>query len=274
VWLLDAHNLLYRYHHAMPTEVHRGRQVHAVRGLARLVERLIAQHGPGWIAVVFDGRGDHYSGRRDLLPNYKAHREPAPAELVEQIDMAREWLPRRVDCSTVRVDDYEADDVIVTLALQARAAGHSVYLITSDKDMHALISDADPEVAVFNRAAGKGAEGWRLYQETDVLERFGVPPDRLLDFLALCGDDSDNIPGVPNVGPKRAAALIDRWGSVARLIEMVGAVEPRRLRETLRLHADQVLLARRVLEPVSVPLPLIHRSLHDYRHRPAPSLYT
>lgn len=272
VWLLDAHNLLHRYYHAAPVETHKGKPVHAVRGVARLITRITAQHEPDSIAVVFDDLAAGHSGRRDLLPEYKQGREPTPEDLAAQIEMARDYLPRaRPGCTTIRVEGYEADDVIASLALHARTGGHSVYLITSDKDMLALVVDADPEVAVFNRATGKGAEGWRLYKEADVRDRFGVAPARVLDLLALTGDDSDNVRGVPGVGTKTAADLLRRYGTLDDLLAMLSTVRPDRLRHLLIDHADQIRLARRVLTPVPVPIELISRSLHGRRPPPPPA---
>lgn len=266
VWLMDAQNLLHRYHHAAPVRVNsRGQQVHAVQGLAHLATRIREQHEPKAIGVVFDAG---HSGREALLPEYKAGRAPPPAELVTQIEMAHEFLPAKgIGVSTIRVDGYEADDVIAEMTLRARAAGDRVYLVTSDKDLMALISDDTPEIAVFNRATGKGAEGWRLYQETDAEKRLGVRPNRILDLLALTGDDADNIPGVPGIGPKTAAELLKQYGALDVLLSVISTVARKLVREALREHAEQIRLARRVLEFVRVPPTAIMESI---RHAPTP----
>lgn len=267
-WLIDGNNLMHRYFHAAGVEYNAaGQAVHAVRGLTRLIRKIKAQHGPAVIVAVFDGTGPgadddrRYSGRREIYPLYKILRDPMPTDLAAQIELACAWLPDpRIGCDTVRVEGYEADDVLVTLALSLRGAGHSVYLVTSDKDLHASISDDAPRVAVYNRATGKGAQGWRLYEEADVHARFGVRPQQLLDMLALMGDEADNIPGVPGIGPKTAASLITQYGSLALLGDLISTVKRERLRPLLRAHVEQIRLARRLLEPIPVPLDLIHRS--------------
>jgi DNA polymerase-1 len=191
MFLLDAHNLLYRYYHAAPVQMHQGHNVNAVRGLRSLVTRLLS-YGPGAVTIVFDGGGS-CSGRKDLLPAYKAGRTDMPDDLRYQVELARDYMPR-FGASTVRVDGYEADD----LALPAREAGHRVYLLTSDKDMLSLVTDALPPIHVYTRIG----DGWSIVKEAGVQERLGVPPGKVLDMLALCGDKVDGIPGVPGVGDK------------------------------------------------------------------------
>ena len=272
MWLLDGNNLMHRYFHAAPVEMQDGRQVQAVRGLARLIQRIRAQYEPERIGVVFDDSRESYSGRRDLLPTYKITRTAIARDLSTQIELAYEWLPaKQYSCDTIRVEGFEADDVITTLALSTRTAGYSVYLVTSDKDMHALISDDHPRVAVYNRATGKGAEGWRLYEEADVLARFGVRPNRLLDMLALAGDAADNIPRVPGVGAKTAADLITQYGSLEVLLGVISTVKRDALRRALREHAAAIRLARRVLEPVSVPPDLIVKSIRHAAIKTSPT---
>lgn len=266
VWLLDAHNLLHRYFHAMPVEWHAGRQVHAVRGLRGLLVRIREQHGPKAIGIVYDAG---HSGRGDLLPGYKLGRAPTPPELDLQIDLARTYLPT-YGCETIQVDGYEADDVIASLALSARAGGDRVYLVTSDKDLMSLVSDSDPEVAVYNRATGKKAEGWRLYQEADVLARLGVRPNRVLDLLTLVGDDADNIPGVPGVGPVIAAELLRVYGDLPTLLGAIGSVKRPAVKLALREHADQIRLARQVLEPVILTPAKIMESIRAQSSQPTP----
>lgn len=256
VWLLDAHNLLHRYHHAGSVQLQGGRQVHAVRGLASLVTRLRREHRPSGVAAVFDAG---HSGRADILPEYKSGRSPTLPELVEQIGMAHTYLPR-FGCDTIRVDGYEADDVISTLAVAMRAAGTPVYVVTGDKDLHALISDAEPHCAVFNRPPGKGSD-WRLFDESSVLKRFGVAPFQLLDLLALTGDDSDGIRGVPGIGPKTAADLIKAYGSLDHLLGLISTIKRETLRLKLREHVETARLARRLLAPVAVPPDLIQAGL-------------
>lgn len=268
MWLFDAPNLLHRYHHAAPAQVNSaGQQVHAVRGLAALVTRVREQHGPRCMAAVFDAG---HSGRSDLLESYKSGRAETAPELAVQIQMAHEHLPaKRIGLDTIRVEGFEADDVIAVLALSARAVGDRVYIVTGDKDLFALISDDQPEIAVYNRVAGRSGEGWRLYQETDVQARFGVRPNRVLDLLALTGDDSDNIPGVPGIGPKTAAELLAQYGDLETMLSLISTVRRPAVRESLRAHVDQIRLARRVLAFAPVPPARIVESIRHAPSRPA-----
>ena len=250
MFLLDAHNLLYRYYHAAPVQMHQGHNVNAVRGLRSLVTRLLS-YGPGAVTIVFDGGGS-CSGRKDLLPAYKAGRTDMPDDLRYQVELARDYMPR-FGASTVRVDGYEADDLIASLALPAREAGHRVYLLTSDKDMLSLVTDALPPIHVYTRIG----DGWRIVKEAGVQECLGVPPGKVLDMLALCGDKVDGIPGVPGVGDKTAAELILQYGSLKTLFDLLPTLKRQGLKDKLREHRAGIDLARRLLEPVSVPIDAI-----------------
>lgn len=254
MWLLDAHNLLHRYHHAAPVQTQDGQQVHAVRGLASLVTRIKRDYRAEGVALVFDAG---HSGRAEIFPGYKAGRQETPLELAQQITMARVYLPR-YGCDTIRVDGYEADDVIATMAAAVRAVGANVYMVTSDKDLHAMITDGSPLCAVYNNQR-KG--GWRAYGEADVRERFGVGPAVLLDAFALTGDSIDGIPGVPGIGMKTAAALIREYGSLDALLGLISTVKRDGLRRRLREHVEVIKLARRLLAPVAVSPGLIQSGL-------------
>lgn len=250
MFVLDAHNLLYRYYHAAPVQMHHGHNVNAVRGLRSLVTRLLS-YGPGAVTIVFDGGGS-CSGRKDLLPAYKAGRTEMPDDLRYQVELAREFMPR-YGASTVRVDGFEADDLIASLALPAREAGHRVYLLTSDKDMLSLVTDALPPIHVYTRIG----DGWRVVKEAEVQERLGVPPGKVLDMLALCGDKVDGIPGVPGVGDKTAADLILQYGSLKTLFDLLPTLKRQGLKDKLREHRAGIELARRLLEPVPVSIDAI-----------------
>jgi DNA polymerase-1 len=254
VWLLDAHNLLYRYHHAMPRVEQDGRQVQGVRGLRALVSRIWLDWCPASVGVVFDA-GD--SGRSLLSPNYKAGRAETPDEIRVQIEMAHTFLPilRAHACDVIRCDGFEADDVIATLAGRARQAGHPVYIVTRDKDLMALVTDEAPEVALYDRPVGRQAvrSVWQIYQEAGVQARLLVPPARVLDLLALAGDSVDNVAGVPGIGPKTAANLLLRFGSLQALLEGIGSLKQGATRQNLRAHVAEIQLARQLLAAVPIP---------------------
>lgn len=253
VVLVDAHNWLHRFFHAIPPQYKSGRNVAAVRALRDMVVRLRRSLSPAVLVAVFDGEGD-CGGRRALLPSYKAGRPETPPELRGQIEAAALHLPR-FGASTVRVANFEADDVIATLARSSHAAGHPVRVVSGDKDLCALVRDDGATIAVETRRDG----AWATIREADVAARFGVAPAQLLDMLALAGDDTDGVPGVPGIGPKTAADLLRAHGSLAALLEAAPSMRER-LARLLQQHRDAVLLARRVLEPVMVPLERIATS--------------
>lgn len=244
--LVDAHNFLHRYFHGMPPIYYQGRNVAAVRGLRDLIVRIQREVQPAMLFAVFDGGGAQ-GGRRQIMPSYKAGRPETPAELAGQIEMAYLHLPR-FGAATVRVPDFEADDVIATLAGPAFARGTPVQVVSGDKDLRALVRDDAPGVVVQDRRGGE----WLTIREAQVVERFGVPPRQLLDFLALAGDGSDGVPGVKGIGPKTAARLLQRHGSLAAILDRVEELAKRE-KHLLTEQRDAAILARRVIEPVQVP---------------------
>lgn len=250
--LIDAHNWLHRYHHAMPPQIYRGRNVAAVRGLRDLAARMVRQLQPASVVAVFDF-GD--AGRSQLFAGYKAGRSETPPELQYQIELARDHLPR-LGTTTVRVDGFEADDVIAALARSARASGRAVHIVSGDKDLCALVTNAAPSVVLH----AKRGEGWQLVGEAEVRSRLGVSPSLVLDFLALAGDDSDGIPGVPGIGPKTAAELLGRYGDLELLLRSAPMLPRERQRQALQEHAEAVRLYRRILDFAPVPMESIEAS--------------
>ncbi len=256
--LLDANNLMHRYYHARPTTISAGRNVNAARGLGELVGRLRRDFRPHSIVAVFDaGR----SRREELLPGYKGHRDATPPDLAFQLELAARDLPRRYGADTLRVPPYEADDVIASLAQAVRGGGRPVVVVSSDKDLAHLVTDADPRVLMYAR----GTDAWRFSDEAAVALRFGVRPQAMLDWLALCGDTTDSIPGVPGIGPKTAASLLAKYGTLEGVLDSASAgdagegrkpatSERPRLRELLSTHRDAAKLSRRLVAPVPVPL--------------------
>lgn len=248
--LIDANNLMHRYYHARPTTISQGRNVNAARGLGELIGRLRRDLRPHSVVAVFDaGR----SRREELLPGYKANRDGAPPDLAFQLELAARDLPRRYGADTLRVPPYEADDVIVSLAQAVRGGGRPVVVVSSDKDLAHLVTDTDPRVVMYAR----GADAWRVSDEAAVALRFGVRPQAMLDWLALCGDATDSIPGVPGIGPKTAAILLAKHGTLEAVLASAGeptTSERPRLRELLSVHREAATLSRRLVAPVPVPL--------------------
>ena len=243
LYLIDASVYVFRaYHSPLPEMLDAERRpVHAVFGFARFVGDLIERTRPQFVAVAFDRRLAS-SYRNEIYPPYKANREPAPPDLAAQFDYCRE-LCACLGLAAFVDSRYEADDLIGTLAERMRRHGVRSAFITRDKDLAQLVRDVD----LYWDFGARGQLGYR-----DVERHFGVAPERFADYLALTGDTSDNIPGVPGVGPKTAAALMRAFPSIDALyaglarIPSLGLRGGRELRERLREHRDAVYLARRL----------------------------
>ncbi len=243
LYLIDASVYVFRaYHSSLPEMLDAERRpVHAVFGFGRFLGDLLERTRPQFVAVAFDRRLAT-SYRNEIYPPYKANREPAPPDLAVQFDYCRE-LCACLGLAVFIDSHYEADDVIGTLAGQMRRHGVRSAFITRDKDLAQLVREGD----LYWDFGARGQLGYR-----DVERHFGVAPERFADYLALTGDASDNIPGVPGVGPKTAAALMRAFGSIDELYAGLGRVSAlglrggRELRERLREHRDAVYLARRL----------------------------
>ena len=218
-----------------------GNPVHAVFGFARFLGDLIERTRPKFIAVAFDQRlATSYRSR--IYPPYKANRNPAPPGLPAQFDACRE-LCRHLGVAMFMSPEYEADDIIGTLAARMRSDGVRSAFITRDKDLAQLVRDGD----LFWDFGARGQFGYH-----DIQRHFGVAPERFADYLALTGDDVDNIPGVPGVGHKTAAALMKEFESLEDLyarLGRVGALNVRGSRSLIALlqqHRDALFLSRKL----------------------------
>jgi DNA polymerase-1 len=243
IFLVDASVYVFRaYHSALPGMVDRdGNPVHAVFGFARFLGDLIERVRPRYIAVAFDQRlANSYRSR--VYPPYKANREPQPLDLVAQFEICRE-VCRRLGVAVFTHPEYEADDIIGTLACQMRDAGVRSAFITRDKDLAQLVRDGD----LFWDYGAREQFGYH-----DIERYYGVAPERFADYLALAGDGIDNIPGVPGVGARTAAALMKQFASLEDLFADLEGVLTLKLRgarelaERLRMHQESVFLARRL----------------------------
>ncbi|MFB3855575.1 MAG: DNA polymerase I [Vicinamibacterales bacterium] len=237
IFLIDGSSQMYRAYHAIrgltgPD----GRSTNAVYGFVTMLRKLIADHKPEYIVASFDLAGPTF---RDAMVNdYKANRAPMPSDLAEQIP----WVHEACEAMGVPIlvkEGFEADDVIGTVAEKAAAAGFQVVVVTGDKDLLQLVRDG---IKVFNpRDEGT----W--YDAAAVKERFGVPPERVVDVLALTGDAIDNVKGVPGIGEKGARELIGAHGSLEALLANAASVPQKKYREALIAHAAD---ARQSLELV------------------------
>ena len=244
--LVDGSSYLYRAFHAMPEfRSSKGEPTGAVYGVTNMLRKLLAQEDPVYMAVVFDAKGKTF--RDDIYPDYKAHRPPMPDELAKQIDAIHD-IVRALGIPLLQIDGVEADDVIGTLARAAAAAGMDTLVSTGDKDMAQLVDGGVRLVDTMKDV---------VYDRAAVIEKFGVPPERIVDYLALVGDSSDNIPGVPGVGPKTAAKLLMQYGSLDELVAHAAEVSGK-VGESLRAALDQLPLARR-LATIRCDVPLAQR---------------
>jgi len=243
VYLIDASVYVFRaYHSQLPGMLDTERRpVHAVFGFACFLGDLLERTRPERVAVAFDRRLAS-SYRNGIYPPYKANREPPPPDLAAQFDYCRE-LCARLGLAVFVDSRYEADDLIGTLSCLMRRQGIRSVFVTRDKDFAQLVRVGDLYWDF-------GARAQLGYHEVE--HRFGVPPERFADYLALTGDASDNIPGVPGVGPKTASALMREFDSIDELYAGLGRVTTlglrggRELCERLREHRETVYLARRL----------------------------
>jgi DNA polymerase-1 len=237
LYLVDGSGYIFRAYHRLPplTNVH-GEPVGAVYGyttmLWKLVDELHKADGPTHMAVILDKSSHTF--RNELYDQYKAHRPPPPEDLVPQFPMIRD-ATRAFSLPCIEEEGLEADDIIASYAKAALREGWSVTIVSSDKDLMQLI---EPGLDLYDTMNNR-----RLGAE-HVLEKFGVMPDRLGDVLGLMGDSVDNVPGVPGVGPKTAAKLIQEFGDIEGVLAAAPSMKPGKLRDNLIEHADNARLSR------------------------------
>jgi 5'-3' exonuclease len=265
VYHIDASYFVFRAYHSMPPDMvdRDGNATHALYGFARFLCDFIERVNPSRIVVAFDEslRGET-SFRCAIYPAYKANREQPPADLKRQFTLCREFC-RHLGLAEFASTQYEADDIIGTLAARTRAAGLLNVLVTRDKDLSQLIRAGD----VYWDYTGNAR-----YQYHEIGARFGAAPELIADFLALTGDSVDNIPGVPGIGKKTAAELFAVFGSLDELyanLERVAGLPLRgagAIAAKLIAHKDAAYLARR-LTGILCDIPL-HAHVDDLRRRP------
>ncbi|MBM3389010.1 MAG: DNA polymerase I [Betaproteobacteria bacterium] len=233
--LVDGSSYLYRAFHAMPDlRSPAGFPTGAVHGMVAMMRRLRDQHQAEHAACVFDAPGPTF--RDEWYPDYKGHRAPMPEPLVQQIEPIHEVV-RLLGWPVLQVGGIEADDVIGTLARQAAASGHRVLISTGDKDLAQLVTS---DVGLVNTMSNESLD------EAGVLAKFGVPPERIIDYLTLMGDAVDNVPGVEKVGPKTAAKWITEYGSLDGVMAAAGSVKGV-AGENLRKALDWLPMGRRLV---------------------------
>ena len=249
--LLDGNSLTYRAFFAIPRDMvtRTGQETNAVFGFTQMLVSLLRDHEPDGVAVAFDRPGGTF--RHERLPSYKANREKQEDTLYQQLDLVRE-LVGALGLRVVDAEGFEADDVLATLATVARDAGRDVTVVTGDRDSYQLVED--PHVRVlYNK---RGVSDYALYDEAGILERTGVRPVDYVAYAALRGDPSDNLPGVPGVGEKTAAKLINAYGGLDGIFAAADEQTPK-LKENLIANEDHARLNEELMVLVrDVPLGL------------------
>ncbi len=260
LYLIDASAYIFRAFHALPplTRQSDGLPIGAVAGfcnmLFKLLEELKGPERPTHFACIFDASGDTF--RNDLYPLYKAQRPPAPEELVPQFPLVRR-AAEAFAAHAIELIGFEADDLIATYARQAEAKGARVTIVSSDKDLMQLVSD---KVLMLDPMKNK------LLGREEVIEKFGVGPELVVDVQSLAGDSVDNVPGAPGIGIKTAAQLLTEYGTVEALLERAGEIKQPKRRETLIAFADQVRISKQLVtlkDDVPLVIPLEDLAVQD-----------
>ncbi|GLT12415.1 DNA polymerase I [Sulfitobacter porphyrae] len=240
--LIDGSAFIFRAYHALPplTRKSDGLPIGAVSGFCNMIYKMVEDNtgpdAPTHVAVIFD-KGSH-TFRNDMYDLYKANREAMPEDLRPQIPLTRK-ATEAFNIACKELEGYEADDIIATLAVQARKAGGRCTIISSDKDLMQLVGEGVEMLDAMknNRIDREG-----------VFEKFGVYPDRVVDVQALAGDSVDNVPGAPGIGIKTAALLINEYGDLDALLERAEEIKQPKRRQTLIDHADQIRLSRKLVQ--------------------------
>ena len=239
VYLVDGSSYIYRAYFAIRhLSNSKGEATNAVYGFTNMLLTLLRDQQPDHIAVIFDSKGPTF--RKELYPEYKANRAAMPDDLIPQIPQIKDVV-RAFNLPALELSGYEADDIIATLAKRYAEQGFAVTVVTGDKDLMQVVCD---EVRLLDTMKGK------ISERQEVIERFGVPPEQVLEVLGLAGDSSDNIPGVPGIGEKTAAGLIQEFGSIDNLLANIDQVKGKKRQENLREFADQARLSRKLADLV------------------------
>jgi DNA polymerase I len=253
VYLIDGSGYIFRAYHALPplTRPSDGLPVGAVHGFCGMLWKLLRETGelapPTHIAVIFDYSAKTF--RSDLFDGYKANRPEPPGDLVPQFPLVRDAV-RAFNVACIEMEGYEADDLIATYAREALEAGADVTIVSSDKDLMQVVQ---PGIIMYDTMKNKAIG------EAEVIERFGVPPSKVVEVQALIGDSSDNVPGVPGIGVKTAALLINEFGDLETLLARAAEIKQDKRRESLINFADQARLSKALVildahVPLDVPL--------------------
>jgi DNA polymerase-1 len=243
LFLIDGNSLVYRAFYALPESIatSKGQPTNAIFGFASMLVKIISEYGVKPTLVVWDAGT---SGRDEVYDEYKAGRRERPDLLSEQWPYMHP-LVESFGYQNVKVSGYEADDVIATLAGRARREGIDVMVVTGDRDLFQLI---EPGVRIM--ATGRGITDTKIYDREAVLDRYGIPPELIPDFVGLKGDTSDNIPGVPGIGDKTASQLIQEWGDLESVLSNIDSISGAKRKQNLTEHADDARISKQLATAV------------------------
>ena len=253
--LIDGMSSAYRAFYAIRgLTTSRGFPSNAVFGFIQILRKVLAEYQPDYVAIAGDAKGPTF--RHELYKEYKAQRKPMPPDLSVQIPLLKR-VAEGYRIPWLELPGYEADDILAWLTLQARAHGVKTYILTGDKDMMQLV---DEMVSVISPH-----KDGKIFDAAAVEDHYGIPPSKVGDLLALMGDSSDNVPGVPGVGAKTAVKLLKEYHTLEGVLEHAGEVKNSRVRENLSTYADQARFSRQLVE-LKTDLPL-ERKWEDLRVR-------
>src|SRR6267378_2709873 len=260
VFLVDGSSYIFRAYHALPPLNRKsdGLQVNAVLGFCNMLWKLLRDmpedNRPTHLAIVFDK--SEITFRNKLYPDYKAHRPPAPDDLIPQFALIREAV-RAFDLPCLEQVGFEADDLIATYVRIACERGASATIVSSDKDLMQLVTDC---VTMYDTMKD------RRIGIPEVIEKFGVPPEKVVEVQALAGDSTDNVPGVPGIGVKTAAQLIVEYGDLETLLKRAGEIKQPKRREALIENAEKARISRQLVlldDKVKLDVPLDDLAVHE-----------
>jgi len=250
VYLIDGSGYIYRAYHAIRgLSNSRGLPTNAVFGFTRMLMKLLEDREPQWIVMFFDAKGPTF--RHDIFPDYKANRPPMPEDLVVQIPYIKK-VTRGFNIEAMELQGYEADDLIGTAARAAVEQGYKVVVVSADKDLKQLVSD---DVTMLDPMKD-------TIFDIDAIRKTGIEPSQLVDVMGLSGDTSDNVPGVPGIGPKGATTLIQTFGNMEALYEQVGTITKKKQHENLVRYKEQAFLSK-ALVTINTDAPLTFQ-MSDY----------
>lgn len=248
--LIDGYGYVFRAYYGLPPMTDpKGRPVGAVFGFCRMLLNLIEKHKNEPLAVVFDSGGKNH--RHHIYPAYKSHRPPAPEDLIPQFPLIRE-VCQALGVFMIEMPGQEADDLIATYARLAAKEGYAVNIVSSDKDLMQLVND---HVTMYDPMKNKTID------RAGVIEKFGVPPDQVIDVQALMGDSADNIPGIPGVGPKTATELIKAYDTLDNLYAHVDEMKTSKRKENLLTHKGLAYISKELVTLVDVP---VEHDVHNF----------